>query len=373
VVAGSPLVRRALTLKNLLLSGLLLSLLALACSDSKTDATKGAGAPLVRAVSGEPPPGQPVVDDVKITILSDMMPGRHTAAEWGFSALVEVTAGPLTKRFLFDTGGAPQTVLSNAAKLNVDLCSIEDVVLSHNHGDHTLGLNTLRSSCTATNPHAFEKAYVGGDEVFWSRPHADGTDDNVMLQEKGIYEAHGGTFVVTPTAGNFLHPGVWLTGKIARTYDEKTYPGTPQIKDPSTGALASDTVPEEHALVINTNAGLVIVTGCAHAGIVNTVEQSVATVGGHPNVSLVGGLHLMARPLGDENTVATVRWVANKLKGLGVTQMLGSHCTGLERFAFLREYLGLPQTQAVFSTVGTVFSPQTGFVFTNPAINTPLQ
>jgi 7,8-dihydropterin-6-yl-methyl-4-(beta-D-ribofuranosyl)aminobenzene 5'-phosphate synthase len=315
-----------------------------------------------------------MVDSVKITILSDMMPGRHTEAEWGFSALVEVSALGASKRFLFDTGAAPQTVVANAAKLNVDLCSISDVILSHNHSDHTLGLNTLRSTCLPTNPHAFENAYVGGEEIFWSRPTGATTDDNVMFShEKAAYEAQGGKFIVKSKADQFLMPGMWLTGKITRTHDEKTYPSTPQILDPNTQTKSNDTIPEEHALVINTTTGLVVITGCAHAGIVNTLEQSVALVGGHPNVALVGGLHLLARPLGDESTEATVRWVGAELKKLGVTQMLGSHCTGLERFASVREQLGLTQTQAVYSTVGTVFSPQTGFVFTSPAINTPLQ
>lgn len=358
------------------LGGFALSLVALACSDSKSDATRAsdnAFSSTPTNASNAPVTNQPMVDSVKVTILSDMMPGRHTTAEWGFSALVEVTAGSVSKRFLFDTGGAPQTVVGNAAKLNVDLCSIEDVILSHNHSDHTLGLNTLRSTCLPTNPHAFERAYVGGEEVFWSRPHADGTDDNVMIQERTTYEAQGGTFITNASPSTFLLPGMWLSGKITRTFDEKTYPGTPQIKSPATGTLASDTIPEEHALVINTPTGLVVVTGCAHAGIVNTLQQSVKIVGGHPSIALVGGLHLYQRPLGDEDTVATVKWVSAQLHSLGVTQILGSHCTGLERFAFLRESLGLAQTQAVFSTVGTIFSPQNGFTFTNPGINTPLQ
>jgi 7,8-dihydropterin-6-yl-methyl-4-(beta-D-ribofuranosyl)aminobenzene 5'-phosphate synthase len=360
----------------------ILGLLTLACACAPTKPTPTESNVENLEVTPERGPAQPMVDSLSITILSDMVPGRKTTAEWGFSALVQVASGGVSKRFLFDTGGAPQTVIFNAKQLNVDLCSIEDVVLSHNHSDHTLGLNTLRSSCLGTNPNAFKNAYVGGDEIFWPRIKADGSNDNVMVAEKVTYEAQGGRFIVNSAANSFLVPGMWLTGKISRTHDEKTYPGTPSIKDPS-GSLSSDTVPEEQSLVVNTATGLVVVTGCAHAGIINTLEQAHRMMGGGGangiettpvrNVTLVGGLHLLQRPLGDGNTEATVKWVSKQMRHLNVTRILGSHCTGFERFIFLRDDLDLDPTQAVFSTVGTVFSAATGFAFTSPAVNLPLQ
>src|SRR5262249_3155914 len=101
---------------SVFLAALAISSAGIACSDSRNDVTQ-AGVALSTATPAPSAPapanGQPMVDTVKITILSDMMPGRHTAAEWGFSALVEVSAGGVSKRFLFDTGGAPQTVVSN--------------------------------------------------------------------------------------------------------------------------------------------------------------------------------------------------------------------------------------------------------------------
>ena len=264
-----------------------------------------------------------MVDDYKITILSDMIPGRRTVGEWGFAALIEITSAGVSKRFLFDTGANPQTALANAKTLNISICDIQDVILSHNHDDHTTGLDTLRSSCKDTNPDAFKNAYVGGEEIFWPRIGA-GTNPNYMVDERPRYLAQGGTFIINsqPTPQFLGLPGVWLTGKIGRKHDEKTYPGTPNIQDPA-GKLSSDVMPEETALVINTATGMVVVTGCAHAGITNTIEAAQAILGAQPPVTIVGGIHFYPLPLGEENTdgmEGTVIWEANQMLRNGVIE-----------------------------------------------------
>jgi 7,8-dihydropterin-6-yl-methyl-4-(beta-D-ribofuranosyl)aminobenzene 5'-phosphate synthase len=319
-----------------------------------------------------------MVDDYKITVLSDMIPGLRTVAEWGFSALIEIRSAGVSKRFLFDTGANPQTVLANAKTLNISICDIEDVILSHNHWDHTTGLGTLRSSCSATNPDAFKNAYIGGEEIFWPRIGA-GTIPNYMVDERPRYLAQGGTFILNtqPTPQFLGLPGVWLTGKISRKHDEKTYPGTPNIQDPA-GKLSSDVMPEEISLVINKATGMVLVTGCAHAGIINTIEAAQAILGdARPPVSIVGGIHFYPLPLGEENTEGiegTLIWEANQMLRNGVIRILGSHCTGLERFVFLRDFLGLDDSEAVFGSVGTRLSMSEGFGYTLPAaVNKPLR
>lgn len=324
-----------------------------------------------------PAADQPMVDDYKITILSDMVPGRRTIGEWGFAALIEITSAGVSRRFLFDTGGNPQTVLSNAKTLNIGICDIQDVVLSHNHDDHTTGLDTLRSGCRDTNPGAFKNAYVGGDEIFWPRMNA-GVNANYMVGEKPRYLAQGGTFIVNsqPTPQFLGLPGVWLTGKISRKHDEKTYPGTPNIQDLA-GNLSLDVIPEETALVINTAKGMVVVTGCAHAGIINTIETAQAILGGaQPPVTVVGGVHFFPLPLGEENTdgaEGTVIWEARQMLRNGVVEILGAHCTGFERFAFLRDFLGADDSTAIYSTVGTSLSMAGGFGYTLPyTVNLPL-
>jgi 7,8-dihydropterin-6-yl-methyl-4-(beta-D-ribofuranosyl)aminobenzene 5'-phosphate synthase len=324
-----------------------------------------------------PATGQPTVDDYKITILSDFVPGRRTVGEWGFAALIEIRSGGVSKRFLFDTGGNPQTVFANAKTLNIGICDIQDVILSHNHDDHTSGLDTLRGSCKDTNPDAFKNAYVGGEEIFWLRISA-GANANYMVGEKTRYLAQGGTFIVSdkPTAQFLGLPGVWLTGKISRKHDEKTYPGAPNIQDP-TGKLSLDVIPEETALVINTATEMVVVTGCAHAGITNTIETAQTILGAQPPITLVGGIHFFPLPLGEENTdgiEGTVIWEAHQMQRNGVVRILGAHCTGLERFVYMRDFLGFDDSAAAFSTVGTVLSMSGGFGYSLPyAVNLPLR
>ncbi len=318
-----------------------------------------------------------LVDNYTITILSDFTPGRRTIGEWGFAALIEIKSGSVSKRFLFDTGGNPQTVVSNAKTLNIPICDIQDVILSHNHDDHTAGLDTLRSTCKDTNPDAFKNAYVGGDEIFWPRV-SGGVNSNYMVGERTRFLAQGGNFIVNDKpVPNFLGlSGVWLTGKIARKHDEKTYPGTPNIQDPA-GNLSLDVMPEETALVINTASGMVLVTGCAHAGIINTIETAQTVLdGARPPMIVVGGVHFFPLPLGEENTSGvegTVIWEANQMRANGVGRILGAHCTGLERLVYLREFLGMDDAAAIFSTVGTVLNSDTGFNLTLPyAVNMPL-
>jgi 7,8-dihydropterin-6-yl-methyl-4-(beta-D-ribofuranosyl)aminobenzene 5'-phosphate synthase len=325
-----------------------------------------------------PATNQPMVDDYRITVLSDMTPGRRTIGEWGFSALIEITAGGVSKRFLFDTGGNPQTVLNNARTLNIPICDIQDVVITHNHDDHTSGLETLRNSCKDANPNAFKTAYIGGEEMFWPRINAAGVNANIMIAARSSYTAGGGAFVLNtqPTAQFLGLPGVWLTGKIGRKYDEKTYLVPQSIQDPS-GKLGLDLIPEEMALVINTSTGMVVVTGCAHAGITNTILTAQSILGAQPPVTIVGGVHFFPLPLGEENTdgeEGTILWEANQMRRLGVVSILGAHCTGQERFLFLRNFLGLDESAATFSSIGTSLSMNDGFLYPIPfTINTPLR
>jgi len=341
------------------------------------------------------------VDDVRVTVLGDMTVSRWTHGEWGFSALVEVKINGAWKKILFDTGAEPATValnvdrLANLQKMKdasgnpLSVCDADTVVLSHNHQDHTMGLIELRRRCQKTNPNALSTAYVGGPEIFWSRPYTTQfpsstgrIDDNVMLAGngiakalgldaeydkmgvKGLYEATGAHFVIPQNKQPMEltgFPGVWITAGIPRIYDEKTYPGQPNFVDPSTGKPSPDTVPEDQALVINTSKGLVVITGCAHAGVVNTALYA-QKISNRPIYALLGGYHLLQEKKGDVSTVGTLSWTAAQMAGMNITYLLGAHCTGLEAFAILRDMLKMDSTHAVYSTIATVFDLTKGIL-----------
>jgi 7,8-dihydropterin-6-yl-methyl-4-(beta-D-ribofuranosyl)aminobenzene 5'-phosphate synthase len=185
--------------------------------------------------------------------------------EWGFAALVEVDG----KKILFDTGARPNTVLENAKELKIDLSDVQDVVLSHFHDDHTTGLMTLRRAFAKSNPAALARVHVAKGIFLERRGH----ESNPMIAMKKDYEATGGKFIVHDQPEELL-PGVWLTGPVPRTYSEKNYPAGVEVNDGH--AWVEDNLPEDQSLVFNTSRGLVLLAGCGHAGIINTLEYAGA-------------------------------------------------------------------------------------------------
>ena len=292
-------------------------------------------------------PATPPIKSVRVTILSTMLvggAGNGEIGEWGFSALVEADG----RRILFDTGFRPQTVLHNAAVLGIDLSDVTDVVLSHNHGDHTGGLLTLRREFARKNPTALSRVHVGRG-IFWSR----GTDKksephNPMPARKPAYEATGGTFIEHDGPAE-IAPGIWLTGPIARPHPEHNFGVAPGTRGEAPDGARDDTIPEDSALVLDTTRGLVVITGCGHAGVVNTLtaaRQLVRPAAGH---ALIGGIHLLTS---DEKALA---WTAGKFREFGVAHLFAAHCTGLEATYRLLTLAVLARDPAVVAAVGATF------------------
>jgi 7,8-dihydropterin-6-yl-methyl-4-(beta-D-ribofuranosyl)aminobenzene 5'-phosphate synthase len=280
---------------------------------------------------------------VKVTVLSTMLADTDGIGEWGFAAVVEVDG----YRLLFDTGAREQTVLRNAEELKVDLSGITDVVLSHNHADHTGGLLTLRKALAAKDPGALSRAHVAPG-IFFPRVGAEGRR---MLSVRDAYEATGARLVEHSKA-EMLAPGVWLTGPVARRYPERNYPQASRIE--TADGSVEDTIPEDQSLVVQAGEGLVVVTGCGHAGIGNILAQAREMVPGVPVRAVIGGLHLVDA---DEKALA---WTAEQMRAAGVQQLLGAHCTGIEAVYRLRALLGLDRRTAVVGAVGSGYSSSTG-------------
>ncbi len=277
----------------------------------------------------------------RITILSTMLADTKGVGEWGFAALVEADG----RRLLFDTGARPETVLANARELGVDLAGVTDVILSHHHRDHTGGLLTLRRAFMKDHPQAISRCHVGRG-IFLPRPKEGGGDTNETLAQKAEYEATGGRFVEIgePTE---IAPGAWLTGPVPRKYPERNWSGRGQVL--TADGLAEDTIPEDSSLVLDTERGLVVVSGCGHAGVINTLEFAREKIREAPVVAVVGGLHLFAADS------AALDWTAGKLRGMGLAHLLGAHCTGIEAVHILRGRLGLDRRTCVVGAVGSGF------------------
>ena len=279
---------------------------------------------------------------LKITVLSTMLADGDELGEWGFAALVEADG----RRILFDTGAKTDVVLKNVQTLKLDLGDVPDVILSHWHWDHVGGLMTLRRDAMAKRPAALGRTHVGAG-FFDSRVGTPpGVELNQMIRVKSEYEQTGGSFVVHAKPVE-LQPGVWLTGPVPRKHPERNWSGSTQVKT-ATG-VREDTIDDDMALVINTESGLVIVTGCGHAGVINIIEHARTFVRPTRLHALIGGVHLFRA------SEQTLTWTAGKLREFGLENFIGAHCTGVETVYRLRQDVGLGRAHSVVGAVGQTF------------------
>lgn len=298
-----------------------------------------------RALAAPPAAGTAVaspVHAVKVTILSTML-AEQGIGEWGFAALVEVDG----RKILYDTGARPRTVLDNARELHVELGDVEDVILSHFHDDHTTGLPTLRRELASRNPAALSRIHVGKG-IFQERR---GNKVNPVIAFRKELEATGARFIEHDKPVQLL-PGVWLTGPVPRVNPEHNFPGGVEVAH-GAGWIV-DEVAEDQALVIDAPRGLVVVTGCGHAGIVNIVQYARAVVRDAPVLAAIGGFHLF------NAKSTTIDWTADKLLGFQVAQILAAHCTGIENTLLLRQRMGRSRRDVVVASVGATFDLDQG-------------
>ncbi len=300
------------------------------------------------AVAGAPPAPRHVVHDLKVTVLSTGIAGAFRAGEgeWGYSALIEADG----HKILYDTGGDPELVLRNAAALHVKLSDVEMVVLSHNHPDHVGGLLALRTALSKDNPKAVSRAEVG-EGIFSPRLVKGPADHNALNAVRAAYEKSGGVFEVHAQPVE-LAPGVWMTGPVPRVTREHNW--QPAVTVPTATGTEPDQISEDSALVIETADGLVVITGCGHAGIVN-IATYARRIGENAKVlAVIGGLHL------DEAPLDLVDWTGRRLRAMGVRFLLAGHCTGLAATDRLRRDLHLPRSKAAMGAVGSTFSLRSG-------------
>lgn len=285
---------------------------------------------------------------VKFTVISTMLSGMPGAGvgEWGFAGLLESDG----RRLLVDTGARAETVLRNAEELRIDLSTVTDLVLTHNHADHTSGLLTLRRELSKKNPNAVSRVHVPAG-IFLSRLTADGREQNGLLPLKAEFERSGGVFI-EHKAPFEISPGVWLLGPVPRVHPERNFPGTTRLQTPA--GPVEDNVPEDTAVVVNTASGLIVISGCGHAGIANTLEYARKAVREAPIEAAIGGFHLFAAT--DEH----LAWTAGRLTAVGIRHLLGAHCTGIEAVFRLRQLTGLARRDAVVGAVGSSYTLGSG-------------
>ena len=207
---------------------------------------------------------------------------------WGFSCLIEYQGQVI----LFDTGGDPPTLLANMATLGIDPSRIERVVLSHIHGDHTDGLSGLLPIAS------------DGLTVFVPRSFPTRFKDAVRIRAQ----------LMEVQESREIGDGVYTTGELG------------------TGII-------EQSLMVRTDQGLVVITGCAHPGIVEIVRKAKALSGDEVYLVL-GGFHLGGKSRGE------MEGILSEFRRLGVRKVAPCHCTGEQAIKMFRQEYGEDYLQA---------------------------
>ena len=262
----------------------------------------------------------------KLTILCENSVGRPfgVIGEHGFACFIESEAGNL----LFDTGQG-MGICGNAATLGKDLGSVGAIAISHGHYDHTGGLSQVLKQ---TGP----VPVYGHPDMFAARTWSDGQTTRYigMRHRRDYLESLGACFELVRHPLE-ISPGIHLTGEIPRVNDFEQPDANMALHPEGGGAVVSpDPIVDDLSLVVDSPKGLIVVLGCAHAGMINIFDHVLSTFNRDRIHAVIGGTHLgFSQPAQFEETLAAI-------DRYGIQKMGVSHCTGLEKAAVLHARLG---------------------------------
>ncbi len=272
------------------------------------------------------------VEGLTITVLMDDRSGMNSPylAQHGVAFLIELTVKEETHYLLFDTGAHPDPVLRNMRTAGIDPACIEMIVISHSHYDHTGGLEGLVRAIgrmdlpIIAHPDIFRTSFI--TEPFFQHIGIPGPD----LRRR--VESLGGRWLLTDEP-LMLAAGVLFSGTVPRKNALESVAGLKLFQEQG-GAITGDTIGDDASIYIHTPLGLVVVTGCAHAGVINIVEYGKELTGKSVIHSVIGGFHLTGA------SVQRIDWTIEQLAALVRGPVYSGHCTGLQAEGRLLEELG---------------------------------
>lgn len=224
-------------------------------------------------------------ENVKLTVLSDNYCfAQGTKSEWGYSCLIE----GLERTILFDTGTHPEVLQNNLNQLKVDVGRIDQIVISHDHEDHTGGLGPV----LAKNHNL--SVYLPYSSSYRLLREVENTGAKVLMS-RGAREISRNVFLEEEMA-----TAAWV---------------------------------KEQSLILNTAQGLVIMTGCAHQGIINVLKKAKEMFD-RPIYLVFGGFHLL------DKSPDEIRKIITQFKELGVQNCGATHCTGPRAIKMFQEAYG---------------------------------
>lgn len=316
-------------------------------------------------------------EDVAVTVLVDnradltqkstgmvkRFTDRPLVAEHGFAALIHLKAAGT--RVLWDAGLTAGALMENMRRMKLDPAAIDRVALSHGHRDHTGGVTeVIKAIDVLPRPRRWKRratteemrSYAEGRRVplvvhpaalreRWVVRKTGTRYGPILPPPRAEWEAAGAEIILSEGPYE-LGPGCWTTGAIPRLSFEKSgAPSTMAYWDGS--ALVRDYLEDDQAVVINVkDKGLVIVSGCAHSGIVNTVNYAREISGVQTVWAIIGGFHL------GRSSDREIRRTVAEIKKLAPKMVVPSHCTG---FAAIQQFAAEMPDEFVPGLVGTTY------------------
>lgn len=267
---------------------------------------------------------------IRVSVLSENIAGASgILAEWGWSVLIEVDG----QKILFDTGPSI-SACHNARTMGIELSQVDKVVLSHVHHDHTGGLRDFLLSRRGKEVTVIAHPHIWA--IRYTRTKDKDRFAGMRFQRQDL-ESLGACFELV-THPVELSENSLTSGEIPITtdFEKKSVPafgglGRYMIDD---SGITTDTILDDMAIIVKTEAGLVVVLGCAHRGIINTLLHARIITGIERIYAVLGGAHLNS-----ESNERVERTIA-ALKELDVQRMGLCHCTGLKVITRMAQEFG---------------------------------
>lgn len=285
--------------------------------------------------------------DTKVSTVFRSKPGAIIHAEHGLSYHVETVVNGNSSSLLFDYGMDPMGMSHNIEVLGIDVSKVRAMVLSHGHFDHWGGLKEFIRQYGSRIPKG-TPLYIGHEAFahrFSIRP-SDNTPLDIGKLERTDIEGFGVVDIRELKEHREIVPGGYATGPVERVTEYET--GNPNLLVKRGDCLEVDFFEGELAMVFAVkNHGLVILSGCAHIGIINIIKHAVSMTGISKIHAIIGGFHLVNA----QNSLID-RYIED-IKSFAPDYIVPTHCTGFE--AVMRFAREMPE-QFILNTAGTQYT-----------------